>query len=79
MVRDYLANLASLNFSGPMEFAENYYVHYPEVALGHWPPTFYVVQALWTLPFSASRGSVILLMSVLTAILGLDGLHGNPK
>ena len=52
-----------------MEFAENYYVHYPEVALGHWPPTFYVVQALWTLPFFASRGSVILLMSVLTAIL----------
>jgi 4-amino-4-deoxy-L-arabinose transferase-like glycosyltransferase len=66
MVRDYVA---SLNLSTPMKFAEDYYLHYPQVAIGHWPPIFYVVQAAWTLPFSPSRGSVILLMSLLTVLL----------
>ena len=66
LVRDYLA---SLKFSAPMKFAEDYYLHYPQIALGHWPPIFYVVQAMWTLPFSPARGSVILLISILTTLL----------
>jgi hypothetical protein len=28
----------------PLRFAEDYYVHYPEVAIGHWPPMFYAVE-----------------------------------
>ena len=49
----------------PMGYAENYYLHYPKIALGHWPPMFYVVQTLWTVPFGISRVSVILFMALL--------------
>ena len=66
MVRDYVA----AGFSGhPLLYARNYYLHYPKVALGHWPPVFYVMQAAWTLPFTASRTSVMLLMAAITALL----------
>src|SRR5438309_11882614 len=65
LVRDYVA--AGLPWN-PLFYAQNFYVHYPKVALGHWPPFFYLVQAAWTLPFTPSRTSVILLMAVLTAI-----------
>jgi hypothetical protein len=68
MVRDYLASGVS---TPPMQYAENYYHHYPKVALGHWPPMFYVVEALWMLIFSESRWSVLLLMCVQAAILTL--------
>ncbi len=68
MVRDYLAH-AALILQPPMAFARNYYLHYPKVALGHWPPFFYVVQAAWTLLFSPSVISVMLLMAALTSVL----------
>ncbi|HJT77942.1 MAG TPA: glycosyltransferase family 39 protein [Gemmataceae bacterium] len=65
MVRDYVAGL---HWAHPARFADDYYHHYPKVALGHWPPVFYVVQAAWTLVFTPSRLSVLLLMAVLTAV-----------
>ncbi len=66
MLRDYLIAPGT---SSPMRFAEDYYLHYPKVALGHWPPFFYIVQAIWTLLFSASRPSLLLLMALLTSLL----------
>jgi hypothetical protein len=66
MVRDYIA----AGFpTTPMAYAKDYYDHYPKVALGNWPPLFYVIQAAWTLPFGVSRESVLLLMAVLTALV----------
>jgi hypothetical protein len=66
MVHDYVA----AGFPGPpLPYARNYYLHYPKVALGHWPPFFYVVQAAWTLVFTTSRTSVMLLMAAITALL----------
>ena len=50
-----------------MHFAKDYYEHYPKVALGHWPPMFYVIQSAWTLVFLPSRVSIMLLMAVLTS------------
>jgi 4-amino-4-deoxy-L-arabinose transferase-like glycosyltransferase len=64
MIRDYVAHGVPGN---PMHFAKDYYEHYPKVALGHWPPMFYVIQSVWTLIFSPSRISIMLLMAVLTA------------
>ena len=64
MVRDYLA---AFPWQPPMTFARNFYGHYPIVAIGHWPPMFYAVQAAWTLPFGVSRLSVLLLMAMLSA------------
>ncbi|MGQ0720468.1 MAG: ArnT family glycosyltransferase [Candidatus Eiseniibacteriota bacterium] len=68
MVRDYVASMARV---APMAYAQDYYLHYPKVAFGHWPPAFYVAQAVWTLPFGASRASVMLLLALLAALLAL--------
>jgi hypothetical protein len=64
MVRDYLAAKCPWP---PMRFAEQYYVHYPKVALGHWPPFFYVALALWMLLTGPARVSLLLLMAVIGA------------
>ncbi len=66
MVREYITGPSPLS---PMQFAENYYAHYPKVAFGHWPPLFYLVQALWMLLFSDSRLSVLLELAATTALL----------
>lgn len=68
MVRDYIAAGMPRH---PMAYAQNYYNHYPKVALGNWPPLFYLIQAAWTLPFSAGRSSVLLLMALLTCLVAL--------
>lgn len=67
MVRDYVAAHRLISFR---QFAENYYLHYPKVAIGHWPPFFYVVQAAWTLVFPVSRPSLLVLMALITAVFG---------
>ncbi|MBI3985720.1 MAG: glycosyltransferase family 39 protein, partial [Lentisphaerae bacterium] len=68
MVRDYVAQGAP---GSPMEFARTYYAHYPKVALGHWPPLFFVVQAAWTLLLPPSRWALMLLTAVLAALTAL--------
>jgi hypothetical protein len=66
MVRDY----AAAGFpSHPIAFAIDYYLHYPKVALGQWPPFFYLVQAAWTLAFPVSHTSMMMLMAVIAAAL----------
>jgi hypothetical protein len=53
--------------SNPITFAECYYVRFPKVALGHWPPMFYIIQAAWYAIFGVTTYSAILLMGVITA------------
>jgi hypothetical protein len=64
MVYDYLRTSFGSN---PVAFAEKFYVRYPKVAIGHWPPVFYGVQALWYLPFGASALSARILMGLIAA------------
>lgn len=66
MLHDYAL---SGSLAHPVRFAENFYLHYPKMSLGHWPPGFYMLQAAWTLLFSTSQTSVLLLMAVLTMLL----------
>jgi hypothetical protein len=68
MFHDYLV---SLHYLSPIKFAENYYIHYPKVAIGHWPPVFYLIQGIWELFFSASLPSLMILMAALTSLLAL--------
>jgi len=68
MAHDYLAAIPLAN---PIVWAEQYYLHYPKVAIGHWPPGFYIVEALWWLIVSPSRGSALCLQAALAAIAGL--------
>ena len=64
MVRDYIL---SGHYSSPMQFAANYYRHYPKIAFGHWPPLLYAIQGLWMVLFSESRASVLLELALSTA------------
>jgi dolichyl-phosphate-mannose-protein mannosyltransferase len=51
----------------PVGWGISYYLHYPKVAIGHWPPGFPMMEALWWLLFGPSRWSTILLEGALTA------------
>jgi hypothetical protein len=41
----------------PVDYAREYYTRYPKVAIGHWPPAFYMIQAAWYSLFGVSRCS----------------------
>lgn len=68
MVRDYFAAGLPRN---ALRFAENFYVHYPKMALGHWPPAAYVVFGIWMLIFGGGRGPALLLLALFTAACSL--------
>ena len=61
LVRDWIL----AGFPAPLAYARDYYLHYPKVAIGQWPPGFYVLQALWTVVCGASVVSLVTLMGVL--------------
>lgn len=48
MVRDYLATSLGEN---PLTFANAYYARFPKIALGHYPPMYYLIAGVWLLPF----------------------------
>jgi hypothetical protein len=75
MLRDLVAGLS---FESPVAFAEQYYTHYPRVAVGQWPPVFHLMLAVWTLPFGPGRLSVLLLMMLLASLVGL-AVYGHLK
>ena len=64
MVREYIAQGFPTR---PFAFAENYYLHYPKVGFGHWPPFFYVCSALWSFPAPHSRAWILAFMALITA------------
>jgi hypothetical protein len=84
MVRDYLAE-GLWQGQSPMAFAQAYYDRYPKVALGHYPPAFYLVEGVWLLPVR-SPAAVLVLMAVLCTAAALltwrlarsQGLHPVP-
>jgi Dolichyl-phosphate-mannose-protein mannosyltransferase len=66
MIHDYAKTAL---FTPPLEFAERFYLHYPKVAFGVWPPLFHLVEAGWMLVFSPSRVTVLVLMVLLTTAI----------
>jgi hypothetical protein len=66
MVHDYFANALG---QPPLAYAANYYLHYPKVALGHWPPVFYIMQAAWGFVCSPSRNGILAMMALCTALI----------
>jgi len=76
MVRDYVTN----GFPGsPVGFARTYYGHYPKVAIGQWPPMFYVCQAAWTLVFGVSRASILMFLAACTSLLAVAVYRGAEE
>jgi hypothetical protein len=64
MVRDFIAGL---DFRHPWQFAQQYYLHYPQVAIGVWPPVFYGALGTWFLIVGASRGAAIMFIAIVAA------------
>jgi hypothetical protein len=62
MVHDYLRSGLGSN---PVAFAESFYVRFPKVAFGQWPPVYYVLQAIWYLIFPISINSARILSAVI--------------
>lgn len=71
MVYDYLASLPR---EKPIAWAGSYYVHYPKVAIGHWPPGYYAMEALWWLFLGPSRITAMLLQWA-TGVVALTMLY----
>lgn len=65
MIRDYLATAPGSN---PMAFARSYYEAYPKVALGHYPPGYYGVGALFLLALPKVSALLWMQAVALTAI-----------
>jgi 4-amino-4-deoxy-L-arabinose transferase-like glycosyltransferase len=76
MVRDFIANF---DFHNPWQFAQQYYLHYPKVAIGHWPPLFYAALGIWFLIIGASRVSALMFIALVaaatTTIIYFTGKH----
>lgn len=64
MVHDFLLGGDWLR---PMDYARNWYLHYPKVALGQWPPMLYGMLGIWMVLFGVSGVAAILGMAFLTA------------
>lgn len=63
MIHDYVAEAPG---SAPRQFAERYYVHYPKLAFGVWPPLFHVALAGWLLTFGPSMSSALIFIALTT-------------
>lgn len=66
MVRDYAVSGLQ---QGPLAFAEEYYLHYPKVAFGIWPPLFHFVEAVWFLIFPPSIAAAYALQAFIIGLL----------
>lgn len=65
MVSDYLRDALG---APPMEFAHAFYDRYPKVALGNWPPGFYLLQSAWTLTVGDDPRLLVLYIRLLAAL-----------
>jgi Dolichyl-phosphate-mannose-protein mannosyltransferase len=64
MVRDYLAK----PILSPLEFARDYYWHYPYFAIGYWPPMFYLMTGVWLLIAGVGRAQALLMGAAAAAL-----------
>ncbi len=62
MIRDYMVQWPRGN---PVAWAGQYYLHYPKVAFGQWPPLFHLTEAVLWLFLPPSRISGMLLVGLL--------------
>lgn len=68
MVRDYLRGGLGEN---PMRFAENYYLHYPKVGMGHWPPGFYAALGAWMLVWGGTQSAAACFLALTSAAVSV--------
>src|ERR1017187_9752063 len=66
MAHEYLKSALGSN---PLAFAESFYVRFPKVALGQWPPVYYGIQAVWYFLFPTSPASAKVLSALIAATM----------
>jgi len=79
MVRDYLVDGLG---QSPMQFARDYYEHFPRVALGHYPPFYYLVAGIFLIFWDSIKVLFVLqslLMGLLAALTWLQGQRILPS
>jgi hypothetical protein len=64
LVRDYVTDGLGRN---PLKFAEQYYLNYPKIAWGMWPPLFHASLGIFMLAGSSPQGVALALLAVLSA------------
>lgn len=64
LIHDYVADGLP---GSPLRYALQYYVHYPRVTIGHWPPFFYLVQAALYFITGPSIHAALFLQAVIGA------------
>lgn len=69
-IADYLRHHFGTN---PMAAATDFYVHYPKISIGHWPPAYYGFLGLVFLVLPPTMGTVFVL-NVLVAALPAIGI-----
>jgi hypothetical protein len=75
LVHDFIA---SGHWTHPMAFAKDYYMHFPKVGLGNWPPGFPLLQSAWAFLFGVSRPALLFFMIFLLSLLALT-VSARPK
>ena len=65
MIHDYAKSGLG---TSPLRFAENYYIHYPKVAFGIWPPIFHISAAVWMLLFTRTHTSLLIFIAFQCAL-----------
>ena len=68
MLHDYLS---ALPLENPVTWCLRYYLHFPRVAIGHWPPGFPLMEAAWWLLVGPSRFTAMALNAGLALLCGL--------
>lgn len=66
LIHDYIVQGFPAN---PMKYAEDYYVRYPKVAIGHWPPLFHSVMGISMLALGRTKAAMLALLAVFCAAL----------
>ncbi|MCP4849633.1 MAG: hypothetical protein GY899_16970 [Verrucomicrobiaceae bacterium] len=69
MVRDYLAG-GFIDSTNPISYAESYYEAFPKVAIGHYPPLFYLIAGSWLL-LGVTSYSFLIFSAVIASVCGL--------
>jgi len=61
--------------TNPMAFATDFYIHYPKISIGQWPPAYYGLLSL-RLAVAAVLGAVLVVpWYLLTAKIAADGFN----
>ncbi len=69
LILDALHDLFRGNLPQPLTLIREFHGHYPLVGIGHWPPFYYGVMAIWMAVTAPTRGALLMLSAFVAAAL----------